>query len=68
MDASHGKDEETNGVGMIIPLYILYATRYFTANCSGQAKAMKLMVFRAVARAAVNLTVDFDPLTRNSSV
>jgi hypothetical protein len=48
---------------MIIPLYILYATRYFTANSSGQAKAMKLMVSRAVARAAVNLS-GFDPLTR----
>ncbi len=49
---------------MIIPLYILYATRYFTANSSGQAKVMKLMVSRAVARAAVNLTADSDPLTR----
>jgi hypothetical protein len=48
---------------VIIPLYILYATRYFAANSSGQAKAMKLMVSRAVARAAVNLSVDFDPLT-----
>ena len=55
MDASHRNGEVTKEVIMIIPLYILYATRYFMANSLGQAKAMKLMVSCAVVRAAVNL-------------
>jgi hypothetical protein len=46
----------TKEVRMIIPLYILYATPLFHGEQLGSGKAMKLMVSRAVARAAVNLS------------